>query len=68
MSLMDLNLMLSIRFVFNLSGAEVEEEILATQCHLLGSGQNLVVGIFKILETMYEMFVKQLYKFQEKII
>ena len=42
MSLMDLYLMLCVQFDFILSDAEVEEEILATICHLLCNGQNLV--------------------------
>ena len=40
MSLMDLNLILCIQFILNLSGVEVEVEILATICHLLYNSQN----------------------------
>ena len=42
MSLMNLYLMLCIQYEFNLSDAEVEEEILATICQLLCNGQDLV--------------------------
>ena len=41
-SLMELYLMLCIQFEFNLNDAEVEEEILATICHLLCNDQNVV--------------------------
>ena len=40
---MDLYLMLCIQFEFNLSGADVEEEILATICHLLCNGHQYLV-------------------------
>ena len=58
--------MLCIQFEFNLSDAEVEEEILAIICHHLCNGQNLVFWgrgdlplHFKILKTMHEMIVKK---------
>ena len=42
---MNLYLLLCIQFEFNLSDAEVEEEILATICHLRCNGQNLVLWV-----------------------
>ena len=42
MSLMDLFLRFCVHFMFNLSGAAVEKEILPTICHLLCNGQKLV--------------------------